>query len=69
MSGATSGLTGRATNPAGVAAGPITPWKKSSGRFSTNENLRFFRTLRVRDRIPALCLPAVEKVLRTFFHG
>jgi len=54
MSGATSGLTGRATNPAGVAAGPITPWKKSSGRFSTNENLRFFRTLRVRDRIPAI---------------
>ena len=30
------------------------PWKKSSGRFSKDENLRFSRTLRVRDRIPAI---------------
>ena len=28
------------------------PWKKSSGRFSTDENLRFSRTLRVRHVIP-----------------
>ena len=30
------------------------PWKKSSGHCSTDENLRFSRTLRVRDRIPAI---------------
>jgi len=28
------------------------PWKKSSGRFSTDENLRFSRTLRVRHVVP-----------------
>jgi hypothetical protein len=45
------------TGPRVAVLGPICPWKKSSGRFSTDENLRFSRTLRGRDRIPAF--PAV----------
>ena len=36
------------------AGEPICPWKKSSGRLSTAENLRFSRVLRTRDRIPAI---------------
>jgi hypothetical protein len=35
-------------------AAPSSPWKKSSGTFSRNENLRFSRVLRTRDRIPAI---------------
>jgi hypothetical protein len=68
-----------AVSPAGVCW----PWKKSSGTFSRHENLRFSRELclclweslrlswelRSRDRIPALCLLAVEKVLRDFFQA
>ena len=45
------------TGPRVAVLGPICPWKKSSGRFSTDVNLLFSRTLRVRDRIPAF--PAV----------
>jgi hypothetical protein len=33
---------------------PSSPWKKSSRTFSRNENLRFSRVLRTRDRIPAI---------------
>jgi len=45
---------------------PDSPWKKSSGRFSTDENLRFSRELRSRDRGPAIeqavCPQAAERV-------
>ena len=40
-------------DPAAVSL-PNSPWEKSSGRFSTDENLQFSRTPRVRDRIPAI---------------
>jgi exonuclease III len=38
----------------GAAGGTSSPWKKSSRTFSRNENLRFSRVLRTRDRIPAI---------------